>query len=399
MNTIKIKAFVQILLLVAFGVIVNIWLIPGVLTISLILFLSAFALFFGITSFKVYHLKKYEEDTYAKISFDKTKMICITTACKNEGNTIIQTVKHYLNISENINFALYDDDSTDGSYEKLEKMVEQYDGRLILKKLKKRDIQIHPKAFAIEDAFNTVVCDYFLVIDSDSMITKTDFKKAISSMINRDIDLLHITRRSNKKTFLSEKIGEIEELMFTGFRFLKFQDSVFGGSGFFVDSSLVKDFKYDETSLSEDTYLNNQLKKRTDKIEFFLTLNSYERAPETLKSLLKQRYNWINMALPCFLEHELLQISVWNIMFIIMFVSLFNPLGIGFLLVALSSGILLGMELAMSIYVSDETLFGTFIYTLCYIFILGYCVFPIFFGIQFLIMLGKNSTKIRKNLA
>src|SRR6056297_3025521 len=184
MNKLKFRALLQICFFVSIGILVNLFIIPGIIKLSVIILSVSFAFFFIITLVKANSVKKYEFDCYRSSPKDNLNKICVVTACKNEGDTIVNTVKHYLSLSDNIHFTLYDDSSTDGSYEKLKKLTLVYPKRFDLKRLIRRKLQIHPKAYALEDAFNSVECDYFLVIDADSKILAEDFSNSVKAIIN-----------------------------------------------------------------------------------------------------------------------------------------------------------------------------------------------------------------------
>jgi len=216
LSKLRIRALFQICFVIILGIIVNLFIVPGIIKFSGILLVISFSFVFIITFLKASSVKKYERSYYLSTPNKSLEKICVVTACKNEGDTIVNTVKHYLEMSDKIHFALYDDTSTDGSYEELQKLTKVYPKRFILKKLQKRNLQIHPKAFALEDAFNSVECDYFLVIDSDSIILEDDFSKSVNAIINDNIDLLHLTRSNDMKSNITNKMGEIEELMFLG---------------------------------------------------------------------------------------------------------------------------------------------------------------------------------------
>lgn len=397
LNKLRIRALFQICFVIILGIIVNLFIVPGIIKFSGILLVISFSFVFIITFLKASSVKKYERSCYLSTPNKSLEKICVVTACKNEGDTIVNTVKHYLEMSDKIHFALYDDTSTDGSYEELQKLTKVYPKRFILKKLQKRNLQIHPKAFALEDAFNSVECDYFLVIDSDSIILEDDFSKSVNAIINDNIDLLHLTRSNDMKSNITNKMGDIEELMFLGLRMINFQTSVFGGSGFFVRSKSVKGFRYNDSSMSEDTYLNSQLKKKSNKIRFFLTLYCHEKAPETFKNFYKQRFNWINMCIPYFLLHEFLQLAFWNFIFSIVFISLFNPFSIGFPLVTLCLATILALETAIAIIITKKNILKTMLHTLAYLLFTGYLVLGTFLWIQVLIMLGKDKVTFEKN--
>ncbi len=397
MEKIRKRAIIQLIIIVITGIFVNFWSDSEMMLLSIPALFLTLGLFFCLTLIKVYRQKRIEEAAYAANLFDETTTVCVTTVCKNEGETIIEAVKHYLRFSENVHFVLYDDHSTDGSFEKLEGLTEGYGGRFVLKRLKKKAFQIHPKAFAIEDAFNHVECDYFLVIDSDTRITKKDFNHAISAMNGRKTDVLHITRRNDLKACLPCKMADKEELMNMGLQLLKLQPANFPGSGYFVRSKIVKGFHYDQESLSEDNYFLKTIKKKTDRIDFFLTLSASERAPETFGDFLKQRFNWLKMGFPYYLTQELPLLTLGNILFTLIFSALFNPVSPGIALVAIVVGIITGMQLAFSVVLTRENPLKTVGHTVCYLLTIGYFVGFVYFYLQIMTALGRANFVIQKN--
>lgn len=396
-KSIKGRAFIQLIIIVLTLVCLNIFVINGTVKVSIFLFFIMLPLSFLFTSVRIRSVKKYERESYANRPYDVSQEICIITACKNEGDTIINTVKHYLSFPENVKFVLYDDGSTDGSYKELITISEIYPERFILKPLKRREIHIHPKAFALEDAFETVNCDYFLVIDADSMISRSDFENAVAAIQSRDIDVLHITRRNTAKNNLTYGMSDVEELMFGVFRLLKIQSTIFEGSGFFVKSDLVSNFRFEEDSFSEDNYFYSQMKKKTDKIEFFYTLYSEERAADTLKQFIRQRINWFNMCIPFFMTHEFLNLIFWNILITAIALTVYNPFSMGLVLISIVAGIIFGLVSAVSLFLTPTNIFLTLLYSLCHTLMTQIILMPIFLGIQIKILFGKNRTEIDKN--
>ncbi|GEM_PF-419183 len=397
MKKIRERAFIQIVIIFLTLIIANLWKDPGMIELSAKAFLTVSIVFFIVMLVKVLKMKKDEQAAWAVNSFDDSLSVCITTVCKNEGETILNTVRHYMSFSDNVRFVLYDDHSTDGSFERLQEMMETYKGRLVLKKLKKRDIQIHPKAFAVEDAFNEIDCDYFLVIDSDTVISETDFNHAICAMINEKTDVLHITRRNNLKPCLPCQMGDKEELMNMGLQLLRLQPANFPGSGYFVRATLVRDFKYDEDSLSEDNYFLKAIKRKTDKIEFFLTLTASERAPETFGDFVKQRVNWLKLGIPYYLKQELSLMTLGNILFTLIFSALFNPFSPGLVFIASCTGVILGMQLAFAVALTHENPLKTLYHTLCYLLTIGYVLGFVYFWLQIMISAGKSRFAVKKN--
>src|SRR6056297_943329 len=109
-------------------------------------FLSVIVMFLVFSVYFIYLLLRFDTQiTYEEASCDpllsaKEVDVCVVVVVKNEGEQIINTAKHYLSFPENVRMLVYDDDSTDDSILNLSELSEEYNNRLEIKKLVKRDL-------------------------------------------------------------------------------------------------------------------------------------------------------------------------------------------------------------------------------------------------------------------
>ena len=323
---------------------------------------------------------------------------CIVVVVKNEGETIINTVKHYLSFPEKLLVLVYDDESTDNSIEMIKELGETAASSLEIRKLVKRDIFVHPKAFGTEDAFNSVESDLFLVIDADTIITHSDFIKAISALKNEHVDVLHIARRNDKKNTLIDHLADKEELMNMSFHLTKLNSNQFGGSGYFVKNKVIKGLKYHKGITSEDTYVLKYLRDKGAKIKFFYTLFAHERAPKSYKLLIMQRINWLNQSAPFYIRHYFCLTTFMHILLTLSVVGVFFPLSIGFIFSSAILSILFAIELSFAVKILKENVLNTIYYTFLFFLNLAIVLWPVYLFLLFKCLLSVTQHKIVKNI-
>ncbi|BBJ27239.1 glycosyltransferase [Athalassotoga saccharophila] len=278
---------------------------------------SFFALMIFSSFFVLKHLLSriwHEEKTYKDVKWENLNVFIIVVE-KNEGAVIFDAVDHYLSFPDNVKMRIYDDNSTDGTYEKLIEKSKEYPGRIDIVRLKKADRVIHPKGRGIEDAFHSIESDYFFIIDADSRVSFEDFKKGLFAAKNQNIDVVHLTRRNDTANNVGYRIGDADELMMTGMKIINLIPWVFSGSGFFIKGEVAKKFSYEKDVFSEDTEMGKYLRRNGYKIEYFITLPVHERAPSTLGKSFKQRINWLKMGIPHYLKEEKIAVLIGNFVF------------------------------------------------------------------------------------
>jgi len=339
----------------------------------------------------------YEKNAYRLLISDEEMDVCIVVAIKNEGETIINTVNHYLSFPKKIRILLYDDGSTDQTLQELIQVAQKHPKRLEIRRLKKRDICVHPKAFALEEAFNEKEADLFLVIDADTIISQSDFKKALSAMKSEKLDVLHIARRNNHKDCLVNHLADREELMNMIFQLTHLNTHQFSGSGYFVRKSVVQGLVYSDGISSEDTYILEYVKKRRAKIRFFLSLFAQERAPKNYFHFIRQRRNWFNQSAPFYIKNFFFFITMVHILVAFAVAGLIVPISIGFFFVSLIISLLLAIEIAISVSVIKESVIKTFFETLLMVLNMAFVVWPVYLIVLFKIIFSRSVISIHKN--
>ncbi len=286
--------------------------VPLWVEVAFFLLLLAFSSFFVL---KYLNSRiHFEERAYKDAQWERLNIFIITVE-KNEGKVILDTVDHYLSFPDNVKMRIYDDNSVDGTYERLIEKSRSYPGRIEIVRIKNTDKIIHPKGKGIEDAFHSIDADYFFVIDADSRVSFEDFKKGLYVARSQNIDVVHLARRNDTVKNIGYRIGDADELMMTGMKIIGLISWVFSGSGFFIKGEIAKKFNYEKKVFSEDTEMGKYLRDKGYKIEYFVTLSVHERAPSTLGKSFKQRINWLKMGIPHYLKEEKIAILLGNFVF------------------------------------------------------------------------------------
>ncbi len=340
---------------------------------------------------------KYEKSAYENLISEKDVDVCVVVVVKNEGDTIINTVRHYLAFPEKLQMVVYDDGSKDHSIERLRKIKSNYKKRLEIRSLVKREIYIHPKAFGMEDAFNSIESDIFMVIDADTIINHSDFLKAISALKNETIDILHLARRNDKKNSVIDHIADKEELINLGLYLTKVNDNQFCGSGYLIRSEIAKGLKYDDDITSEDTYLLKFARNKAANIKYFFTLFAHERSPKDYVSIIKQRINWLNQSTPFYFKNFYLLLTIGHILISFSVTGLLLPISFGFVFTSIILSFFLAVQLSISIKILKESFLKTIFYTLLLILNMSLVIWPIHVFLLFKHTFKHSSGKIVKN--
>ncbi len=338
-----------------------------------------------------------EKSAYAVDHMDQSQKICVFSVCFNENTTIQQTIHHYMQFPANVHMVVYDNYSTDNTYELLMEAQKLFGDRLTIRKLPKKEIFVHPKGLAREHAFQTVDTDFFVDIDADTIIEWEDFRKAISAMISQEIDVLHFARRNDQKPLFTYRLAEVDEWMEMGLKVLRLQPWVFAGSGYIVRQSVVSGFSYHKTAISDDHYLFKKIKERTQRIEYFYTLFAHERAPETFKGFIRQRINWLTHGIPYYLLHEYMAISLGTLLFSLVVSSLFIFQSIFFLVPLGVVSTILAIEISFHSVLLKSSILKTIFYTFIFLFAMIFVFSVIYFYIIFKIIFNANKISFKKN--
>ena len=341
--------------------------------------------------------KAFEKKAYKNVISQHEIDCSIVVVVKNEGETIINTVKHYLSFPEKLHILIYDDESTDNSIEMIKGLGKTAERSVEIRKLVKRDIFVHPKAFGTEDAFNSVENDILLVIDADTIITHSDFIKAISALKNENADVLHIARRNDKKNLLVDRLSDIEELLNMAFHLTKFNNNQFGGSGYFVKSKKIKGLKYHEGITSEDTYVLKYLRDKGAKIKFFYTLFAHERAPKNYISMIKQRINWLNQSVPFYLQHHFFLATIMHSFFSLAVIGLLFPFSIGIIFSSTILSIFFSIEIALEIKLLKKSGLKVIYYTFLLVVNMALVICPVYLFSLFKSVISDSPSEIVKN--
>jgi len=254
--------------------------------------------------------------------------VLLSTVFKNEGQTIINTLRHYLTFSHKIDIVFYDDQSDDGSYEELKKWQKNGSDHITIKTLTKSQKILHPKGMGFEDMVTQYDSDYYCIIDADTIIEEATLEKALNMMEKEDIRVLHFTRRNDLSNDIANNIADTEELFSTVNKVIGIFPWYFNGSGFIMKGDVASMMAYDEYSPSDDCQISYFLRKKGIKVYDALSLFAHEKAPSTIVKFLKQHSSWTKGGIHHYIEKERFTIFFPAFISAYFLFSLINPAGI-----------------------------------------------------------------------
>ncbi|MFP4461729.1 MAG: glycosyltransferase [Thermotogota bacterium] len=252
--------------------------------------------------------------------------LVVSTVFKNEGEIVVETLKHYLNYKNQPKIVFYDDHSNDNSFEKLKQIEQENKANCNIKRLQRSKKILHPKGMGFEDLINHYAGDYYLILDADTLIREEEVEKAFKIMTDQDLKVLHFTRRNDRSDDLANQIADTEELFSTVNKVLGIFPWYFNGSGFIIRADTAKKMVYDEYSPSDDSQISLFLRKNNIKVFDTLSLFAHEKAPTTVKKLIKQHSSWTKGGVHHYLEKETFTIFPLAFISAYFLFALFNPL-------------------------------------------------------------------------
>jgi len=254
--------------------------------------------------------------------------LIISTVFKNEGETVVNTVNHYMNFKKPCKMVFYDDNSDDGSFEKLEDIQTKNNDLFTVKRLVKSDKILHPKGMGFEDLIENHECDYYLILDADTIIDEGTLQNALRMMSVKNIKVLHFTRRNDLSNDIANNIADTEELFSTVNKVIGIFPWYFNGSGFIMKGEIAKKMIYDDYSPSDDCQISYFLRKNGIKVFDTLSLFAHEKAPTTVNKLIRQHSSWTKGGIHHYFEKEFFTIFPLAFISAYFMFSLINPLSI-----------------------------------------------------------------------
>jgi len=292
-----------------------------------------FTVFIFFTIFSIFvawmkvrgRLNKEKEISKGALELSHYKLI-VSTVFKNEGQTVVDTVKEYLNFKNPPKVVFYDDHSDDGSFEALKPIEEANAQQCIIKRLERTKKILHPKGMGFEDLINSYDGDYYMILDADTLVKEKELEKALHIMRQSNLKVLHFTRRNDLSNDLANHIGDTEEISSTINKVLGIFPWYFNGSGFIIRADAAKQMAYDAYSPSDDSQIGLFLRKNKIKVFDTLSLFAHEKAPKTIGKLMKQHSAWTKGGIHHYLEKEKFTIFPAALISAYMLFALFNPL-------------------------------------------------------------------------
>ena len=328
--------------------------------------------------------------------------VAVVFVVKNEGERFVKNVRDYLSLTGPIQVYVYDDHSDDQTVEKLYALQCEtdpltgvdYRDRLHIRSVPVSEKRMHPKGIALEEAFHTIDCDLFFVGDADTAISGETFGKALNYLIRERYDVLHLTRRNIEQDTLSYSIADSDEIFVSGLHTLNVIPFNFTGSSFFISSKIAGKINFPSQVYSEDSEIGRQACVYARKKGFSISCHTWERAPQTLFLLLKQRWNWNKYAMNQYFEQNfpviiLAVLLSANLMFGLLSIYSFN-----FLCTLIGLFCALAFSLSTNLYIASKKFSEAFISSCAYVLVI-LLQFGILYFIQILFLLKDQHAGVR----
>ena len=282
--------------------------------------------------------------------------LVVSTVFKNEGETVVNTLKEYLNFKNPPRIVFYDDHSDDGSFETLKAIEKENTNCCIIKQLERSKKILHPKGMGFEDLVNHHEGDYYMILDADTLVKEDEVEKALHLMRQNNLKVLHFTRRNDLSNDLANHIGDTEEISSTINKVLGIFPWYFNGSGFIIRADAAKQMAYDAYSPSDDSQIGMFLRKNKIRVFDTLSLFAHEKAPKTIGKLMKQHSAWTKGGIHHYLEKERFTIFPAAFISAYMLFALFNPFQLYNILMPVAFFFLFGINFIANRTVAERTI-------------------------------------------
>lgn len=225
-----------------------------------------------------------------KLDKKRNIMISILVPVYNEEVNLSKFIEqiHNNNINKNYKVIFINDMSTDSSLKILEKFQSKYNYKIL-----NRDTKRGFVAGVLNDGFKEALKDYstFIgVINSDCNLPDNLIDKISNYIENHDLKVINLSNLPREKINIWQKIASLEK---------NFQNNLFYNvdaclnNGYFINTKLLEKLNgWSESEITEDLDLALRIKKSNNHI-YQSKLCVYDDVPNTLESLLKQKYRWI----------------------------------------------------------------------------------------------------------
>ncbi len=326
--------------------------------------------------------KKMEQETAHFLDSEtdpSTIPVVIVTVQHNEGKTIVGNITQYLQYSLNLKCRVYDDASTDGSFEELQRIQNEYPNRLEVIPLRKEGYQMHPQGIAWQNAFRSIESGVLLLIDADSVISEKHLRNALQLLFTKKWDAIHFSRRNTFSESAGTRIGDTDETMQTCGKILGLFSFHYLGSGILLSAQTAKDLEMRKKVFSNDSEMGRIMNTLGKKTFFSPSMEVIERAPSTLRKIISQRKSWFRNAVLQYLEHNFWALTLGSFFAPQFLLGLFSfsslsalLLGMtfaGYLILSMTGQILIGRRSFLSGLRNALLLIGVFFvsYTLLFI--------------------------------
>jgi len=327
---------------------------------SPIIYFTTFILFTALAFFVALvrirgRLKNEKEKAMGALPLSHYHLV-VSTVFKNEGETVVHTVKEYLSFNNPPMLVFYDDHSDDDSYDSLKAIEAENTQHFIIKRLERSKKILHPKGMGFEDLINKHDGDYYMILDADTLVKEEEVEKALNIMKQNDYKVLHFTRRNDLSDDLANHIGDTEEISSSINQVLGIFPWYFNGSGFIIRADAAKQMTYDAYSPSDDSQIGLFLRKNNIMVFDTLSLFAHEKAPKTIGKLMKQHSSWTKGGIHHYLEKERFTIFPPAFVSAYMLIALFNPLQLYNILLPVAFLFLFGIDFISNKIVADRAI-------------------------------------------
>lgn len=225
--------------------------------------------------------------------------ITIAVPAYNEDATITHTLRSLISLdypTDKIEIIVVDDGSTDDTYKNTENFIKKLKSTHKIKLI--RHEKNKGKGKALNTALSHATGEYLVVMDADSITTKTTLKKLVSEFINngkKTAAVISHIKVWNINNFIT-KLQRLEYI-YTQFmrNLMSMVDLLYITPGAFTiykTDVLRKVGGFDESTLTEDFEIALRLKYNGYNLKYSTHAVVKTKVPETFYSYLMQRLRW-----------------------------------------------------------------------------------------------------------
>ncbi|MEM1095124.1 MAG: glycosyltransferase [Bacteroidota bacterium] len=273
--------------------------------VALVLFLCILLFrYFALLNLAYVNTAKHAGDTAEGSNF--TPPISIIVPAYNEGVLLRETVMSLLQQDyPQFEIVIVDDGSKDDTRAIANELIGQY-SHITVKLVEKEN---GGKSTALNAGIQVCTSDFVLCVDGDSQLSPNTLRSCIHHFLDERVGAVagnvKVMNRNNLWTTL-QALEYVEGLNMAraAQSSLKLVNIIPGPLGMFRKQAIVEAGWYDSDTYAEDCDITLQLISDGWKVEYEPDAISFTEAPNTLPTLLKQRYRWTRGILQAIRKHK-----------------------------------------------------------------------------------------------